>query len=163
MRLPEDPPKNAGLAEWANWSVWLSRLDRTDGQVAAACVRADAMLTAKPRQPSLTQNDLQGGRIRKMSRGDAALNRAQEIASLPRIGTSRLNDVASLVHCLEDIAFQVAALREKFHEQGRPEWCAMADTLDDVMDVLDAVRPCTSPPQTAEEPVAGWLHVDIRK
>lgn len=76
-----------------------------------------------------------------MSEEEAAINRAVELAALPRIGTSRIDDVSALVNRLEDIAFQVAALRERFQQQNHLEWCAMADALDDVMDVLDAVRP----------------------
>jgi hypothetical protein len=62
------------------------------------------------------------------------------LAALPRIGTSPITSKAAFFRRLEDLAFELGDLREEAVAQKRDDWWRLADVLDDVMDMLDALK-----------------------
>ena len=69
-----------------------------------------------------------------------------DLAALPRIGTSPIATKAEMTKRIEQLAFDLARQRETRHAAGEADWWRFADMLDDVMDILDALK------GTAERP-----------
>lgn len=65
--------------------------------------------------------------------------RQSDLGNLPRIGTSPVGSHTALVRRTEDIALAVGDLSTDSEAKGDPGWWRLADVLDDVMDVLDAL------------------------
>ena len=81
-----------------------------------------------------------------LTKGEAQARRQADLAELPRIGTRNIESKAQLVQSLEDMAFALASFREELYLEGHPHWWHLADMLDDVMDVLDALPKLIGPP-----------------
>jgi hypothetical protein len=73
--------------------------------------------------------------------GEASLAEHPErlLAALPSLGTFPLNPCDGLTRQLEELAFLLADLREARFEQKHRYWWRLADALDDVMDLHDAL------------------------
>ena len=65
--------------------------------------------------------------------------RRADLDKLPHIGTSPIGSHAALVRRTEDIALAVGDLLTDSEAKGDPNWWRLADVLDDVMDVVDAL------------------------
>jgi hypothetical protein len=75
------------------------------------------------------------------SLGEASLTEHPErlLAALPGLGTFPFNPAEGPARHLEELAFLLADLREARFEQKHKYWWRLADALDDVMDLHDAL------------------------
>lgn len=73
--------------------------------------------------------------------GEEALTPHPEVllAALPSLDTFPLNPAEGLTRHLEELAFLLADLRQVRYEQKYKYWWRLADVLDDVMDLHDAL------------------------
>jgi hypothetical protein len=78
-------------------------------------------------------------KVPSLCRNKMAL-RARVLNALPRIGTSPVEGPQELVFRVEEIAFSLGELLAERIADHDPNWGRLADALDDVLDVLDAVR-----------------------
>lgn len=75
---------------------------------------------------------------------DCRAVRSAGLAALPRTGTSPVTDGDALVRRVEDIAFALGEMKASQDALGAADAWMLGDLLDDVLDVLDAVRAARS-------------------
>lgn len=75
----------------------------------------------------------------RLSDAEANALRQELLAKLPRIGTQAITTPLAFRRRLEDVALQLGDLQESYRQEGRSDWWHMADLLDDVLDLLDAL------------------------
>ena len=79
-------------------------------------------------------------RIRQLSDADVEALRQEELDALPRVGTSMVYTVDDFCRRLDDAVLRVAYLRQEYSDEGQRDWWHMADLLDDLADLMDAIR-----------------------
>ena len=118
-----------------------------DGEPASASLMAFARelaTTPLTQRQALIERHLNApaGRapVGQLPRDKAAVLRALELQELPRIGTSPIHTRERLVRRVEDIALELGDWHAQRIAAINPSWWRVADLLDDVMDVLDALN-----------------------
>lgn len=82
-----------------------------------------------------------GGPLLAAPPEEAAAERLRKarLQQLKRITVSEINSRTKLLERLETIAEDSAHMRELLHAEKHPHWWKMADLLDDVLDIYEAL------------------------
>ena len=117
---------------------------RPEDQDGLALFNAELAATPAGQRDELVARSLEapcgGAPYGQLSRGKADALYELELQELPRIGTSPIQSQVQLVQRVEGIALELAEIRAARIVAADPYWWRTSDLLDDVMDVLDAVR-----------------------
>jgi len=82
-----------------------------------------------------------GGPLLATTPDEAAVEhlRKARLRQLKRIAVSEITSHTKLLERLETIAEDSAHMRERLHAEKHPHWWKMADLLDDVLDIYEAL------------------------